>query len=145
MGVRIGINGFGRIGRSVFRILSDRPDIQVVAVNDLYDNQQLAYLLRFDTVMGVFPKEVRADEEALYVGDERILMTAERDPEQQAAVEQRDQDHHGAQQAEVHHRLEARGRKHPKACGQRDRGREDRHGLGADHRHQRVSATVVAL
>ena len=82
MGVRIGINGFGRIGRSVFRILSDRPDIQVVAVNDLYDNQQLAYLLRFDTVMGVFPKEVRADEEALYVGDERILMTAERDPEQ---------------------------------------------------------------
>ncbi len=82
MSLRIGINGFGRIGRSVFRILSERPEIQVVAVNDLYDNQQLAYLLRFDTVMGVFPKEVRADEEALYVGDERILMTAERDPTQ---------------------------------------------------------------
>ncbi len=82
MSVRIGINGFGRIGRSVFRILSDRSDLQVVAVNDLFDNQQLAYLLRFDTVMGVFPKEVRADEEALYVGDERVLMTAERDPEQ---------------------------------------------------------------
>jgi len=82
MSLRIGINGFGRIGRSVFRILSERPDIQVAAVNDLYDNEQLAYLLRFDTVMGVFPKEVRADEEALYVGDERILMTAERDPTQ---------------------------------------------------------------
>ncbi len=80
MSLRIGINGFGRIGRSVFRILSERPEIQVVAVNDLYDNEQLAYLLRFDTVMGVFPKPVRADEEALYVGDERILMTAERDP-----------------------------------------------------------------
>ena len=82
MSLRIGINGFGRIGRSVFRILSERPDIQVAAVNDLYDNEQLAYLLRFDNVMGVFPKEVRADEEALYVGDERILMTAERDPTQ---------------------------------------------------------------
>jgi glyceraldehyde 3-phosphate dehydrogenase len=80
MSVRIGINGFGRIGRSVYRILSERPEMQVVAVNDLYDNEQLAYLLRFDTVMGVFPKEVKADDEALYVGDERILMTAERDP-----------------------------------------------------------------
>ena len=80
MSLRIGINGFGRIGRSVFRILSERPDMQVVAVNDLFDNQQLAYLLKFDTVMGVFPKEVRADEEALYTGDERVLMTAERDP-----------------------------------------------------------------
>ena len=80
MSVRIGINGFGRIGRSVFRILSERPEMQVAAVNDLYDNEQLAYLLRFDTVMGVFPKEVAADDEALYVGDEKILMTAERDP-----------------------------------------------------------------
>jgi len=80
MSLRIGINGFGRIGRSVFRILSERPDIQVVAVNDLFDNQQLAYLLSFDTVMGVFPQKVRADEEALYFGDERVLMTAERDP-----------------------------------------------------------------
>ena len=82
MSMRIGINGFGRIGRSVFRILSEHPDLKVVAVNDLFDNQQLAYLLRFDTVMGVFPKDVRADEEALYVGDERVLMTAERDPTQ---------------------------------------------------------------
>jgi glyceraldehyde 3-phosphate dehydrogenase len=82
MSLRIGINGFGRIGRSVFRILSERPEIRVVAVNDLYDNEQLAYLLRFDTVMGVFAREVGADKEALYVGDERILMTAERDPRQ---------------------------------------------------------------
>ena len=82
MSLRIGINGFGRIGRSVFRILSERPDIEVVAVNDLFDNEQLAYLLRFDTVMGVFPKEVRADDEYLYAGDDKVLMTAERDPAQ---------------------------------------------------------------
>ena len=82
MSLRIGINGFGRIGRSVYRILSERPEIQVVAVNDLFDNDQLAYLLRFDTVMGVFPKEVRADDDWLYVGDEKVLMTAERDPRQ---------------------------------------------------------------
>ena len=80
MSVRIGINGFGRIGRSVFRILSERPEMQVVAVNDLFDNDQLAYLLRYDTVMGVFPHEVTADEDSLHVDGERVLMTAERDP-----------------------------------------------------------------
>ena len=58
MSVKIGINGFGRIGRSVFRILSERDDIEVVAINDLFENEQLAYLLKYDTVMGVFPKEV---------------------------------------------------------------------------------------
>ena len=58
MAVRVGINGFGRIGRSVFRVLSQRDDLEVAAINDLYDNEQLAYLLRFDTVMGNFPKRV---------------------------------------------------------------------------------------
>jgi glyceraldehyde 3-phosphate dehydrogenase len=82
MGVRVGINGFGRIGRSVFRILSDREDVQVVAINDLFDNDQLAYLLKYDTVMGVFDREVKADEESMYVGDDTVLMTAERDPAQ---------------------------------------------------------------
>ena len=56
--VRIGINGFGRIGRSFFRILADRDDIEVVVINDLFDNEQLAYLLKYDTVMGVFAEEV---------------------------------------------------------------------------------------
>ena len=78
--IRVGINGFGRIGRSVFRILSDRPDVQVVLINDLYDNDQLAYLLRFDTVMGRFDKVVTTDEKSMQVGDERIEMTAHRDP-----------------------------------------------------------------
>ena len=80
MAIRVGINGFGRIGRSVFRILSDRDDIEVVAVNDLFENEQLGYLLKYDTVMGVLKKDVRVDDEAMYVDDEKILMTAEPDP-----------------------------------------------------------------
>jgi glyceraldehyde 3-phosphate dehydrogenase len=80
MSVKIGINGFGRIGRSVFRILSDRDDIEVVAINDLFENEQLVYLLKYDTVMGVFPKEVRADADFMYVGERKIAMTAEKDP-----------------------------------------------------------------
>ncbi len=80
MAVRVGINGFGRIGRTVFRILSDREVLQVVAINDLYENEQLAYLLKYDTVMGVLPKEVSVDEEAMYVDGERVAMTSEPDP-----------------------------------------------------------------
>ncbi len=52
MSVRVAINGFGRIGRSVFRILSDRKNVEVVAINDLFSNDALAYLLKYDTVMG---------------------------------------------------------------------------------------------
>ncbi len=78
--IRVGINGFGRIGRTVFRILSDRPDVEVVCINDLFDNGQLAYLLKYDTVMRVFAKEVRAEGDAMYVDGKKILMTEERDP-----------------------------------------------------------------
>jgi glyceraldehyde 3-phosphate dehydrogenase len=78
--IRVGINGFGRIGRSVFRILSDRKDMEVVCVNDLYDNAHLAYLLKYDTVMRVFPREVRADAEAIYVDGKKVVMTEEKDP-----------------------------------------------------------------
>ncbi len=84
--VRVGINGFGRIGRAVFRILSDRDDIEVVAVNDLFDNEQLAYLLRYDTVMGRFDKSVRIEGDVMQVADrdggetDAVSMTAERDP-----------------------------------------------------------------
>src|SRR5262245_66134198 len=81
--VRIGINGFGRIGRTVFRIVHERDDVEVVVINDLFDNAQLAYLLKYDTVMGVFPGEVRFDDDNLYVDGRkpsRVVMTAERDP-----------------------------------------------------------------
>jgi glyceraldehyde 3-phosphate dehydrogenase len=80
MATRVGINGFGRIGRSVFRILSERNDINVVCINDLFENEQLAYLLKYDTVMGIFKKEVRATDDALYVGDQQVAMTEHRDP-----------------------------------------------------------------
>ena len=80
MATRVGINGFGRIGRSVFRILSDRDDINVVCINDLFENEQLAYLLKYDTVMGIFKKEVTATDDALYAGDQKVVMTEHRDP-----------------------------------------------------------------
>jgi len=77
---KIGINGFGRIGRSVFRILSERDDIEVAAINDLFENEQLVYLLKYDTVMGVFEKEVSADADFMTVAGHQIAMTAEKDP-----------------------------------------------------------------
>jgi glyceraldehyde 3-phosphate dehydrogenase len=80
MSVRIGINGFGRIGRSVYRILSDRDDVEVAGINDLFENQQLVYLLKYDSVMRVFPKDVTADEDFMYVDGNKIAMTAEKDP-----------------------------------------------------------------
>ncbi len=80
MATRIGINGFGRIGRSVFRILSDRKDIQVVAVNDLFENEQLAYLLKYDTVMGVLHKDVSVKGDFMYVNGDEIAMIDEKDP-----------------------------------------------------------------
>jgi glyceraldehyde 3-phosphate dehydrogenase len=80
MTVRVGINGFGRIGRSVFRILSDRPDVEVAVINDLFDNDHLAYLLKYDTVMRVFRKDVTVDKDSMTVDGKRVLMTEERDP-----------------------------------------------------------------
>ena len=82
MTIRIGINGFGRIGRSVFRVISRRTDMEVVAINDLFENEQLAYLLQYDTVMGRFERPVEVDESAMYVDGRKIAMTAERNPRQ---------------------------------------------------------------
>jgi glyceraldehyde 3-phosphate dehydrogenase len=76
MSVRVAINGFGRIGRSVFRILFDRKDVEVVAINDLFSNDALAYLLKYDTVMGVFEKEVRTEGDTLDVDGRKVLMLA---------------------------------------------------------------------
>ena len=72
MTIKVGINGFGRIGRTVFRILAERDDIQVVAINDLYDNDQLLYLLQYDTVMGKFAREATADADHLYLEGRKI-------------------------------------------------------------------------
>jgi glyceraldehyde 3-phosphate dehydrogenase len=77
---RVGINGFGRIGRGVMRALSGRPEFEVVAINDLYAADQLAYLLRFDSVTGVFPEPVSARPGELVVGERTIRLSAAREP-----------------------------------------------------------------
>lgn len=80
MSIRIGINGFGRIGRNLFRILYKHPDIDVVAVNDLADAATLAHLLKYDSVHGTFEADVRAGEKNFWVDDEEIQVLAEADP-----------------------------------------------------------------
>ncbi len=80
MSVRVGINGFGRIGRAVFRIMSDRDDINVVGINDLFRGDQLAYLLKYDTVMGVFDQPIVAGDGSFRVGDHEIHLSAEKNP-----------------------------------------------------------------
>lgn len=80
-GVRVGINGFGRIGRIVFRELVSRPDeFDVVAVNDLGDPQKLANLLKYDSVQGRFPGTVECDGQALIVNGKKVIICQERDP-----------------------------------------------------------------
>ncbi|MEF2277598.1 type I glyceraldehyde-3-phosphate dehydrogenase [Deinococcus sp. YIM 134068] len=77
--MKVGINGFGRIGRLVFRILVERG-VEVVAINDLTDNKTLATLLKYDSTAGRFNGTVEYDEEALTVNGQRIAALAERDP-----------------------------------------------------------------
>ncbi len=82
--VNVAINGFGRIGRAVFRIIASRPEsgISVVAINDLSDDDILAYLLEYDSVMGRFDQEVTVDNGVMKVGSHEIQMLMERDPAQ---------------------------------------------------------------
>nr|MEE4266452.1 type I glyceraldehyde-3-phosphate dehydrogenase [Candidatus Krumholzibacteria bacterium] len=78
--MKVAINGFGRIGRSVFRILQDRPDVEIVAINDITDPKALAYLLRHDTVMGNFPGQAVLDGDKLITGKGTTRITAMRNP-----------------------------------------------------------------
>lgn len=80
MGVRVAINGFGRIGRAVYRILADHPGVDVVAINDIADNNTLAYLLKYDTVMGRFKGEVRVEGDTLHAGRQTTRMLEVPDP-----------------------------------------------------------------
>ena len=80
MAIRVGINGFGRIGRLVFRGLMAKPDVfEVVGINDLTDNKTLATLLKYDSIHRRYPGTVDHDEENLVVDGKRIRATAERD------------------------------------------------------------------
>ena len=81
MTVKVGINGFGRIGRNFYRALTAQgADLEVVAVNDLTDNKTLAHLLKYDSILGVFDGDVTYDEESITINGKTIKVLAERDP-----------------------------------------------------------------
>lgn len=78
---RIAINGFGRIGRVALRLLSDEEDIEVVAINDLTDPLQLAYLLKYDTIHRSLKKKIAYDTNGIYINDKKIRIFSEKEPE----------------------------------------------------------------
>ncbi len=81
MNIKIAINGFGRIGRQVFkRILENHPDLEVVAINDLTDTKTLAHLLKYDSNYGIFDKEITSDEDAILVDGKKYKVLAQKDP-----------------------------------------------------------------
>ena len=80
--VKIGINGFGRIGRNVFRAALKNPNVEVVAINDLTDANMLAHLLQYDTVHGTLEEKVTVDGDSIVVAGQKIKVIAERDPAQ---------------------------------------------------------------
>lgn len=80
--VKVGINGFGRIGRAVFRAALDNPELEIVAVNDLTDSKMLAHLLKYDSVHGKLDAEVEATAEGFIVNGKLVKVVAERDPAQ---------------------------------------------------------------
>jgi glyceraldehyde 3-phosphate dehydrogenase len=80
MATKIGINGFGRIGRNVFKILRDAPDFEVVAINDLTDAKTLAHLLKYDTISGVYNRKIEVGDGAFVVDGDSSKVIAERDP-----------------------------------------------------------------
>lgn len=79
--IRVAINGFGRIGRMVFRASKGHDDIDIVAINDLTDNKTLAHLLKYDSVHGRFDGEVKATDNSLIINGKEIKAYAEKDPE----------------------------------------------------------------
>lgn len=82
MTVKVGINGFGRIGRNVFRAALNNAEMEIVAINDLTDAKMLAHLLKYDTVHGTLQQDVTVDGEYLVVGNQKVKVIAERDPAQ---------------------------------------------------------------
>jgi len=80
--IKIAINGFGRIGRQVFKSIEEsHPDLEVVAINDLTDNETLAHLLKYDSNYGIYHKEISATDDSIVVGKNRYLALSEKDPE----------------------------------------------------------------
>ena len=82
MAVKVAINGFGRIGRNIFRAQMDNPDIDIVAINDITNLKTLAHLLKYDSVMGNLDADVKATDNGLSVNDKTFQVFSERDPAQ---------------------------------------------------------------
>ena len=80
MSIKVGINGFGRIGRMVFRASVNHPEIEIVGINDLCPADYLAYMLKYDTMHGQFAGEVGSDDKGIVVNGKCIPVYAERDP-----------------------------------------------------------------
>ncbi len=80
MAIKVGINGFGRIGRNVFRVIAERENIDVVAINDLADTRTLAMLLKYDSVHGRFNGDIEAKEDTIVVKGKEIKLTQAKDP-----------------------------------------------------------------
>jgi glyceraldehyde 3-phosphate dehydrogenase len=80
--MKIAINGFGRIGRLACRVIASRTDIEIVAINDLLDIDYIAYQLKYDSTHGIFKGSVEVKENELYINNQKIRVTAERDPAQ---------------------------------------------------------------
>lgn len=78
--IKVAINGFGRIGRAVFKIAFDRPDMEVVAINDPHDHKTMAYLLKYDTMYGHYHHDVQVTDTTLTVNGKDITVLADRDP-----------------------------------------------------------------
>ena len=78
--IKVGINGFGRIGRLVFRAAQERDDIRIVAINDLIDVEYMAYMLRYDTMHGRFAGTVEVKDGQLVVNGNKIRVTSEKNP-----------------------------------------------------------------
>lgn len=80
MTLKIGINGFGRIGRNFYRASYQDPDFDIVAVNDIFDSNALAYLLKYDSVLGILEADIQASEDALIVNGKKTKVLSEKDP-----------------------------------------------------------------
>ena len=80
MSIKVGINGFGRIGRNVVRAGLHNPDIEFVAANDLTDTKTLAHLLKYDSILGQLHEDVKVDGDTIVVGGKRIKVFAVKDP-----------------------------------------------------------------
>ncbi len=78
--IKVGINGFGRIGRNVYKLILDRPEMEVVGINDLTDTKTLAHLLKYDSTQGRFSGTVEFDDNGIIVNGKKVVVTAERSP-----------------------------------------------------------------